>query len=65
MNNNNRRNNFQRGGRGWRAGHQKRDQQNKPTFQSKKLFERKFKEDNRKDLSLFKKEAKKKVKLLK
>ena len=65
MSNNNRINNFQRGGRGWRGGHQKRDQQNKPTFQSKKLFERNFKDENRKELSLFKKEAKKKVKNLK
>ena len=41
MSNNNRRNNFKRGGRGGRGGHQKRDQQNKPTFQLKKPFERK------------------------
>ena len=51
-------NNFQRGARGGRGSHQRRDQQNKSTFSTKKPFERKFKEENRKNLSLYKKEAK-------
>ena len=58
MSNNQRRNNYPRGGRGGRGGHGARDQQNKHTFQGKKLFERKFKEENRKELSLYKKEVK-------
>ena len=58
MSNNQRRNNFPRGGRVGRSGHGARDQQNKNTFQGKKPFERKFKEENRKELSLYKKEAK-------
>ena len=49
---------FQRGARGGRGSHQRRDQQNKSTFSTKKPFERKFKEENRKNLSLYKKEAK-------
>ena len=51
-------NNFQRGTRGGRGSHQRRDQQNKSTFSTKKPFERKFKEENRKELSLYKKEVK-------
>ena len=58
MSNNQRRNNFPRGGRWERSGHGTRDQQNKNTFQGKKYFERKFKEENRKELPLYKKEAK-------
>ena len=55
---NQRRNKIPRGGRGGRGGHGTRDQQNKNTFQGKKYFERKFKEENRKELPLYKKEAK-------
>ena len=51
-------NNFQRGARGGRGSHQRCDQQNKSTLSTKKPFERKFKEENRKELSLYKKEAK-------
>ena len=51
-------NNFQRGARGRRGSHKGRDQQKKFTFPTKKPFERKFREENRKELSLFKKEAK-------
>ena len=49
---------FQRGARGGRGSHQRRDQPNKSTFSTKKPFERKYKEENRKNLSLYKKEAK-------
>ena len=52
---------FQRGARGGRGSHQKRDQKNKSTFSMKKPFERKFKEENRKNLSLYKKEAKESI----
>ena len=41
-------NNFQRGVRGGRGNHPKRDQQKKSTFPTKKPFERKFREENRK-----------------
>ena len=58
MSNNYNKNNFQRGVLRGRGGHQKRDQQKKSNFQPKKPFEKKFKEENRKELSLFKKEAK-------
>ena len=58
MSSNYKRNNFQCGGRGGRDGHQKHDQLNKLTFQPKKPFERNFKEENRKELSIYKKEAK-------
>ena len=58
MSNNYTKNNFQRGARVGRGGHQKRDQKNKSNFQLKKPFGKKVKEENRKELSLFKKEAK-------
>ena len=51
-------NNFQRGACGGRGSHQRRDKQKKSTFPTKKPFEKKFREKNRKELSLFKKEAK-------
>ena len=51
-------NNFQRGARGGRGNHPRRDQQIKSNFSTKKPFERKFKEENRKEISLYKKEAK-------
>ena len=58
MSNNYTKNNFQRGARVGRGGHQKRDQKKKSNFQLKKPFGKKVKEENRKELSLFKKEAK-------
>ena len=58
MSNNHTKNNFQRGTCVGRGGHQKRDQKKKSNFQLKKPFGKKVKEENRKELSLFKKEAK-------
>ena len=59
MSNNYKRNNFQSGRRVGRGGHQKRDQQNKLTFQPKKHFETKFKEENRKQIRSTRKKQRK------
>ena len=53
MSNNEKRKKFPRGGRGGRVGHSARDHKNQISFK-----ERKFKDENRKELSLHKIEAK-------
>ena len=59
MSNNTRyRNNIPLGGRGGRGGHSARESSKPNTFGAKKPFERKFREENKKELSLFKKENK-------
>ena len=59
MSNNTRyRNNTPRGGRGGMGGHSARESSKPKIFVAKKLFERKFREENKKVLSLFKRENK-------
>ena len=64
MSNNYRRNNFQRGRRGGKGGHQKHDQQNISTFQLKKPFEFFLKKKIEKNFR-FSRRKRKKVKSLK